>query len=301
MPEVPLDFPRQWIEFVDPADPDQLIRADLTWLTSRWTCIFGSGCQGIYEGRGDDGCCTLGAHFRDKEDRKRVKTWVKLLTDEDWQFRPVGMTDGWLTKDDDGEHKTAVHDGACIFLNRRGSAQGYGCALHSLAAKQGVSFVETKPHVCWQLPIKIDYQNLEREDGSTPMVITVTEYDRRGWGPGGADFHWYCSGNTEAHVGADPVYVSSRDELVALLGQPAYDALVVHCQAREVALAQAAADRVHRRERLAALAAHPADPVPDLPESPAPIPPASSPTGSAGRSGHPEPAAADSGDVATQG
>src|ERR1051326_5655500 len=26
---------------------------------------------------------------------------------------------------------------------------------------------------------------------------TITEYDRRGWGPGGHDFHWYCSGNTE--------------------------------------------------------------------------------------------------------
>ena len=31
MPEVPLDFPRQWVEFVDPADDNQLIRADLTW------------------------------------------------------------------------------------------------------------------------------------------------------------------------------------------------------------------------------------------------------------------------------
>ena len=27
MPEVPLDFPRQWVEFVNPADPDQMIRA----------------------------------------------------------------------------------------------------------------------------------------------------------------------------------------------------------------------------------------------------------------------------------
>jgi len=35
VPEVPLDFPRAWVEFVDPADPEQVIRADLTWLTSR--------------------------------------------------------------------------------------------------------------------------------------------------------------------------------------------------------------------------------------------------------------------------
>jgi hypothetical protein len=66
MPEVSLDFPRQWIEFVDPADEDQLIRADLTWLTSRWTCIFGRGCKGIYADAPDAGCCTLGAHFSEK-------------------------------------------------------------------------------------------------------------------------------------------------------------------------------------------------------------------------------------------
>ena len=46
MVEVALGFPRQWVEFVDPADTGQLIKADLTWLTSNWTCIFGRGCQG---------------------------------------------------------------------------------------------------------------------------------------------------------------------------------------------------------------------------------------------------------------
>ena len=40
MAEVRGEFPRQWVEFVDPAEPHQLIKADLTWLTSRWTCIF---------------------------------------------------------------------------------------------------------------------------------------------------------------------------------------------------------------------------------------------------------------------
>ena len=31
VPEVPLDFPREWLEFTDPADPQHLIAADLTW------------------------------------------------------------------------------------------------------------------------------------------------------------------------------------------------------------------------------------------------------------------------------
>ena len=80
MPEVvDLDFPRAWFEFVDPADAGQVYRCDLTWLTSRWACIFGAGCKGIYADRPDDGCCTLGAHFADKADLARVKKFAKRL------------------------------------------------------------------------------------------------------------------------------------------------------------------------------------------------------------------------------
>ena len=48
MPEVDLVFPRAFVEFVDPADEEQVFRCDLTWLTSGYTCIFGQGCKGIY-------------------------------------------------------------------------------------------------------------------------------------------------------------------------------------------------------------------------------------------------------------
>ena len=82
MPEVPLGFPRQWVEFVDPANSGHLIKADLTWLTSRWACIFGRGCQGIDASRTDAGCCVHGAHFSEKKDRKRVAGWVERLTPE---------------------------------------------------------------------------------------------------------------------------------------------------------------------------------------------------------------------------
>src|ERR1700761_1650814 len=115
--EVMLDFPRTFAEFTDPADPDQVFRADLTWLTSRWTCIFGSGCRGIVPGRDDDGCCTHGAFYSDKDDEKRVKRFSKELPAEEWQFRKVGRKDG-ITEVDDGKRRTRVHDGACVFLNR---------------------------------------------------------------------------------------------------------------------------------------------------------------------------------------
>ena len=85
VPEVLLDFPRAWVEFVDPSDDDQLIRCDLTWLTSKYNCIFGRGCKGIDAERPDAGCCSHGAHFSEKKDEKRVRKWVKKLTPELWE------------------------------------------------------------------------------------------------------------------------------------------------------------------------------------------------------------------------
>src|SRR5699024_11642824 len=51
MAEVPLDFPRTWLEIPVPSSeedgaPTQVLRVDITWLTSSWTCIFGRGCAG---------------------------------------------------------------------------------------------------------------------------------------------------------------------------------------------------------------------------------------------------------------
>jgi hypothetical protein len=253
VPEVDLVFPRAWFEFADPADADQVFRCDLTWLTSSWTCIFGNGCEGIYATAPDSGCCTLGAHFSDKDDEKRVAAWVEQLGEDRWEHRRDALNDkgrvtrkGWVETDDEGERKTRVVGGACIFHNSKDFEGGYGCALHSLALDRDVHFVETKPDVCWQLPIRRTFRNVERPDDTTYLEVSIGEYDRRGWGPGGHDLDWYCSGNTEAHVGVEPVYVSNATELVALMGQPAYDALARACEA-------------HLRSR-SALALHPASP-----------------------------------------
>ena len=66
--ETDLRTARTWVEFDDPADDGQRFRCDLTWLTSSWTCVFGSGCHGIDSDKPDFGCCVLGAHFTDKDD-----------------------------------------------------------------------------------------------------------------------------------------------------------------------------------------------------------------------------------------
>ena len=124
VPEVPLDFARAWVEFADPADEEQVFRCDLTWLTSRWTCIFGKGCHGIRPGRGEsDGCCTLGAHYSDEDDEQRVAGHAARLTPETWQLFEHGTDakgririDGGITMfDEDGDRQTRRVDGACIF------------------------------------------------------------------------------------------------------------------------------------------------------------------------------------------
>jgi hypothetical protein len=253
VPEVDLVFPRAFVEFVNPADESEVLRCDLTWLTSSYTCIFGQGCPGIYADAPDVGCCTLGAHFADKTDEKRVAGYVEMLDDQLWQQKPQGRQvrkKDWIELDDDGERKTrtTVVDGqqACVFQNRPDFHAGAGCALHALAYVLGKNPLETKPDVCWQLPIRRTFRNVERQDGTSYTEVSITEYDRRGWGPGGHDLDWYCSGNTEAHVGVEPVYVSNEAELTELMGKAAYDELVRHCEA-------------HVRSR-SALALHPADP-----------------------------------------
>ncbi|RKN10022.1 hypothetical protein [Streptomyces radicis] len=249
--ETALDHPRAWVEFPDPADAEQVFRCDLTWLTSRWQCVFGRGCQGIQAGRASDGCCTLGAHFSDEDDERRVAGHAERLTPGSWQFHDEGRSaDGWVELDEDGERRTRRFQGACIFLNRPGFAGGEGCALHTLALDEGREPLETKPDVCWQLPVRRTYEWVEQPDGEQRLIVSIGEYDRRGWGPGGHDLHWWCTGAPLAHGAAEPLYVTYRAELTELMGKEGYDQLAELC-----------ARRIGSGPRLLPLLApHPADP-----------------------------------------
>jgi hypothetical protein len=232
-PEVPLDFAREWIEFADPADADHVVRADLTWLSSAWTCIFGRGCAGVVEGRPDDGCCSHGAWFTDEDDLARVTAAVADLDGDDWQLAPAGQdgtpAGGWTEQDsaEDGDEgvrslRTRLVDGACIFLNRPGHPGGTGCALHRMALRHGLHPLTTKPDVCWQLPVRREQEHVDRPDGTRVLRTTLGEFDRRGWGAGGHDLHWWCTGSPAAHVAHEPLVATYADELTALIGGPAY-------------------------------------------------------------------------------
>lgn len=253
-PEVAPDFPREWLEFVDPADEHHLIAADLTWLLSRWTCVFGTpACQGIEAGKPDSGCCTHGAFLSGEDDRKRLTKSVRLLGPEDWQFRDLARNDkGRITRDgyletddlfDEEELRTRRLEGACIFLNRPGFPAGPGCALHTMALRRGIPPHEVKPDVCWQLPIRFSQETVTRPDEVEITRSVITEHDRRSWGSGGEDLDWYCSGSPDAHVSDKPVWQTHAAELTALLGEPAYRELSRH---------------LTRRQGLPLLAIHPA-------------------------------------------
>jgi hypothetical protein len=233
--EVGLDFPREWIEFQDPADSDHWIRADLTWLCSRWTCIFGRGCHGTVAGQASTGCCNHGAYFSDRDDEKRVRKFAEQLTPDDWQLYAKGHKNRKLRfserveDDEEKRRKTRVLDGACIFANREGHPGGIGCALHGLALRNGMNPLETKPEVCWQLPVRREQEWVDRIDGTRILRSTLAEFDRRGWGEGGHDLDWYCTSSPEAHIGGEPMYESYAPELTALVGALAYQELARIC------------------------------------------------------------------------
>jgi hypothetical protein len=160
----------------------------------------------------------------------------------------------------DKDRKTRKIDDSCIFLNRKGhSAPGFtgdfGCVLHHLAQKEDIHFVETKPDVCWQLPIRRSFE--QREFGEQEITVNVIgEYERLAWGDGGAEFDWYCTSNTEAHVGREPVYVSNKVELIALMGEAAYSVLKFHCDNRMEAIL--AARKEQKKRELPLFVIHPA-------------------------------------------
>ncbi len=192
--------PHEWFSVDDPDGTTWMF--DLTFLTSYWTCIWGGGCPGIHDEPRPElqhGCCTYGAHFADKADRRRVLEAHRAAHGRlrgSSSPRPRQRVDP-IWKNDDGEWVTRLVDGACILYNRPGFPAGMGCALHSAALRRGERFIDWKPEVCWQLPLRLEHHY----EADHHLVYTLREWKRRDWGEGGADLHWWCTDDTEAFVG----------------------------------------------------------------------------------------------------
>lgn len=255
--ELPPDFPRQWLEFINPDNAEHIISIDLTWIESHYSCQFGTPvCKGIESALPSVGCCVHGAFLTDEEDRDQLYDAVERMPEKYWQLRPKSVKkylknpdpvdiEPWLVWDEldneEGETepalKTKVVDGACIFANREGWATGPGCAIHQWALAEGEDLTVVKPEVCWQLPLRRLEAWEERADGQEILRTTITEYERRGWGGGGEDFDWYCTTAPACHTNSLPLWKSCEAELRALIGDASYDVLTQHCLKREQARA----------------------------------------------------------------
>lgn len=220
---------REWVSFADPEE-ERTWMFDATFLRSSYRCIFGSGCKGVLDADAahmEQGCCSYGAHFVDEEDVANVVKHFVRLQPRHMQFHDEAVAEGFLTPGepgDDGNPVTVTRliDDACIFLNRPGSEQGAGCALHVAALEAGEKPLDWKPNVCWQLPLRLEHST----DENGHVTSRLRDWKRRDWGEGGAAFHWWCTESPEAYVGHEPVYVSARDEIVELVGAPIYKRLV---------------------------------------------------------------------------
>ncbi len=218
----------EWISFEDP-DEHRTWVFDVTFLRSDYRCIYGRGCKGILDEPAPElqlGCCSLGAHFADDADRRRVVDAYERLRPDQMQFHSTAREEGLVVEEtgDDGEQvaTTRLVEGACIFLNRPDHAGGPGCALHTAALAVGERPLDWKPEVCWQVPLRLEHS----EDESGHVTSRLREWKRRDWGEGGEDFGWWCTDTPDAFVGDEPVYRSARDEIVELVGRPIYEMLV---------------------------------------------------------------------------
>ncbi len=219
---MPLDL-HEWISFEDDTHRRTWV-FDATFLRSSWSCIYGSGCQGVYLEDAShlaEGCCSHGAHFIDEADVQTVVLSSARLKKRHWQFKKQGERDGILGEED-GVTTTRLVDGACIVLNRPGFEGGTGCAFHHAAAEWGERKMDLQPDVCWQLPLRL----VEDTDEHGYVTSTLREWKRRDWGPGGEEFHWWCTDSSDAFVGSKPVYQYLRDEIVEMIGAKVYAQLV---------------------------------------------------------------------------
>jgi len=200
---------------------DTVWRFDAAFLRSSWTCIWGRGCLGILPDPAEHlghGCCSMGADLDGEDEARRISALAATLVPDRFQYHVQAREAGIFS--DATRTSTRVVDDACIFLNRPGFAGGAGCALHLEAIDAGESPIDWKPSVCWQLPIKVDWE--EADDGSGTEVATVRRWSRPDWGEDGDTMAWCCTEGTQAYVGDRPVVDSLSEELEAIVGPAVY-------------------------------------------------------------------------------
>jgi hypothetical protein len=152
----------------------------------------------------------------DEDEARLTSALAAMLEPERFQHHAEAQAAGIFA--DETNTNTRVVDGACIFLNRPGFAGGAGCAFHLAAIDAGEPPHEWKPSVCWQLPVRVDWE-AGPDDTET---ATVRPWSRADWGDEGKTMAWCCTEGDRAYVGDRPVVESLATELEAMVGTEVY-------------------------------------------------------------------------------
>lgn len=246
---------KDWITIsLPPASEEEearILHADMSFLLSWWGCIYGEGCPSVMVNAVDAeaGCCQIGVGIYDQEYPK-MKRMVEQLTPDDCDNYDLLMDlpnnkskrirHKWhrdMTEDDyptEGQSKhTLVVDGVCIFSNRStgkvGSKGKVGCAFHHLAARTGVHYAETKPEICWQIPLA---WSEEWDENTRITTCSITGTPGHMWGEANqnaVDFPGYwCVESPDAYGHGDVkdmVFFRNEYELRKIMGDATYDLL----------------------------------------------------------------------------
>lgn len=195
---------REWVSIIDPGAPAERYLFDVTFLLSRYRCIYGRGCPSTAATPSPDlGCCSFGAHSLEPADRARVEAAARRLDPAVFMHHEEARRGGVSVELPGGQARTRIVDGACIFLNRESWPGGAGCALHRAAIVRGAH--------------------------------PITSFDRGAWGEGGADFGWWCTEAPEAYTADTPLYQTMAAELVAMTSPAVYAELADHLSRRRPA------------------------------------------------------------------
>jgi hypothetical protein len=230
------ESPIEWLTFKGPSG--QVYQVNLSFFLSNYHCIFGAGCPGLmnrYSQAEDMGCCERGVTFTSDEDFEHVEAMVEQLTADDADNLNHIRSNGWYQSLHGNPYKTKkLHDN-CIFSNRGTGPTGkIGCAFHHLALRTGQDITDTKPEICWTVPLSVG-REIRYEDLTPVEVMIISAHTADAWGgwedgdyedePRGHMGYW-CTDTPDAYTGDVPAYKSFEQELRKLIGDEDYERMV---------------------------------------------------------------------------
>ena len=129
--------------------------------------------------------------------RSGCTRFAAQLTRDDWQFYDEGHVARAASCDvhregRDGDDEDRAQDPRRRRRLHLRQPRGHPGRHRLRAARRwrcgsGLNPLETKPEVCWQLPVRREQEWVERPDDTRILRSTIAEFDRRGWGEGGHD------------------------------------------------------------------------------------------------------------------